>query len=556
MTTPAVARALGHRSPQRPPTPALVATQLGYAVRELWRTRIVLIFTAVLPLVWLAVIGLLAGNALLDDGSGIRVMQFATPAAAAMGILYASYPTLAISLSLARDQGILKRIRGTPLPAWTYLVGRIGGAVTFALGSLLALVLLGGGAYSVQVVWRTVPATVVTVALGIACFAALGLAVAALSPSASVAQAVSIATAVLLTFVSDLFTFGAESPAWLSRLGSVFPLKHLVRALQGQFDPFATGAGLDLTALAVMAAWLLGSLLVAARAFRWDPPAGGARRTAGAASRPDAGTPAVAATAPGRPSYVAMGMAQARFADRAAWRDPGWVFFAVAMPVGLYAFMSAMYGDSGFRPDGLPFAQWFAAGMIAYGAGVTAFINMPEAVATARDRGILKRLRGTPLPPGLYLAGRTATVVWIAGVTAVLVLATGLLFFDLEVSVAGLLPAAFVLALGTVTMGACGLALASVVPDSKAMTAVGLAILLPLSFFSDVFPVGDPPAWMGTVGSLFPLQHLSNALMETLDPSGPSLSWVHVAVMLAWLAGAALVAARRFRWDPGQGRTG
>lgn len=141
-------------------------------------------------------------------------------------------------------------------------------------------------------------------------------------------------------------------------------------------------------------------------------------------------------------------------------------------------------------------------------------------------------------------------MLWIALVTAALVLGAGLVFFDLQVSIRGLVPAALVLALGTTTLGACGLALASVVPDSKAMTAVGLAVLLPLAFFSDVFPVGGAPAWMDSVGSIFPLKHLANGLVETLDPAGPSLSWVHVAVLLVWLAGASLVAVRRFRWDP------
>jgi ABC-2 type transport system permease protein len=535
---------------QRPAPSRLVAAQLGYAVRELWRTRIVLIFTGVLPLVWLVVIGLLAGNDVLDDGSGVRVMQYATPTAAAMGILYASYPTLAISVSLAREQGILKRIRGTPLPAWTYLAGRIGGAVTFALGALLAMVLLGVGAYGVQIVWRTSAATVVTVAVGIACFAAIGLAVAAVAPSASVAQAVSIASAVLLTFVSDMFTFGAEMPAWVSRLGSLFPLKHLVRALQEQFDPSGQGAGWDLTALVVMAAWTLGAVAVAARAFRWDPVGSHGRTATAGPGRAKTARSAIRVVTPGRPSTRVLLLAQARWADRGAWRDPGWVFFAVAMPVGLYAFMTALYGDSGFQPDGYAFAHWFAAGMIAYGAGVTAFINMPEAVAEARDRGVLKRLRGTPLPPGLYLAGRTLTVLWIAFVTAALAIGTGLVFFDLQISISGLVPAALVLALGTTTLGACGLAVASVVHDSKAMTAVGLAVLLPLAFFSDVFPVGGAPAWMDVVGSVFPLKHLANGLVETLDPAGPSLSWVHVAVLLVWLAGASLVAVHRFRWDP------
>jgi hypothetical protein len=195
---------------------------------------------------------------------------------------------------------------------------------------------------------------------------------------------------------------------------------------------------------------------------------------------------------------------QTRWATRSAWRDPGWVFFAIVMPIGLYAFMTAMYGESGFRPAGMEFAFFFACAMSAYGAAVTAFINMPEAVATARDRGILKRLRGTPLKPAHYLAGRTASVSWIALLTAVLVLVVGWMFFEVTISTSGIPLALVVLVLGTLTLAACGYALAAVVPNSKAMTAVGLGILLPLSFLSDIFLIGNMPDWMGTIGALFP----------------------------------------------------
>lgn len=535
----------------RPGTARLLSAQLGYAVKELWRTRVVLIFTFVLPMVWLVIIGLLAGNEVVDESSGLRVMQFVTPAAIAMGVLYAAYPTVAIGLATAREQGILKRLRGTPLPLWVHLAGRIGGAVVFALGAVSAMLVLAVVGYDVQIVGRTLLATVVTLALGIACFAAIGLAVAALARSAALAQEVAIASAVALTFVSDMFTIGGDTPVWLSRVGSVFPLKHLVHALQDQFDPFSTGAGWDTTALAVLAAWLLGAVVVAVRAFRWDPAT--SRGAAVVALGPRRTGALTGSTSP-RPGSVRLLAAQTRWADRAAWRDPGWVFFAVAMPVGLYALMCTLYGDSGFRPSGQPFTSFFAAGMAAYGAAVTAFINMPEAVATARDQGVLKRLRGTPLPPALYLAGRALSVLWISLLTAAAVLACGVAFFDVDLLWSGLPLALLVLTLGTASLAACGLALASVVRSAKAVSAVGLALLLPLSFVSDVFLIGgDLPDWMSAIGSLFPLKHFVWALVAALDAGGPTIAWGHLGALLAWLVAAGAVAARRFRWEAAAG---
>ncbi|MFZ2174277.1 MAG: ABC transporter permease, partial [Rhodococcus sp. (in: high G+C Gram-positive bacteria)] len=163
--------------------------------------------------------------------------------------------------------------------------------------------------------------------------------------------------------------------------------------------------------------------------------------------------------------------------------------------------------------------------------------------------GVLQRLRGTPLGPGMYLVGRTASALWIALLTGALVLSVGLIFFDLEVAGFGVPLAVAVMLLGTGTSAACGFALAAVLPSSKAISAAGLAILLPLSFFSDVFVVGDIPAWMDTVGSVFPLKHFANSLASALDPAGPSVNGVALAVQAAWLAGAGVFAVRSFRWD-------
>ena len=535
----------------RPGSARLLAGQLGYAGRELWRARIVTVFTFLLPLTWLVIIGAVAGNERLDDG--VRVMQFAAPSAVAMGVLYAAFPTVAITMAIARERGILKRIRGTPLPPWTYVAGRIGGAVGFAVVAVATMLAIGVAGYDVRILARSALATFVTLVVATACFAALGL-VAAVSPSAGVAQAVSIAAAVALSFVSELFTIGAEVPAWLGRVGDVFPLKPFVTALRDQFNPFLTGSGWDLSALAVMAAWGIAGGLVAARAFSWDPAAGGRRAGAGARTpRRRAGAlpgARLVAEAAGRPSAIASLLAQIRWANRAAWRDPGWVFFAVAMPVGLYALVMAMLAPEGFRVSGIPIGVFYAASMTAYGAGVTAFVNMPQAVVAARDRGVLKRLRGTPLSPATYLAGRTVSVLWLALLTGLLVLAVGIAFHDVAVPVSRVPVVVGVLVLGTLTLAACGFAVASMVPSSKAMGAVGLAVLLPLSFFSDVFVIGDLPAWMTAVGNVFPLRHFVHALAGALDPAGVSVAWADVVVMLVWLASATALAVRRFRWEP------
>lgn len=523
----------------RPRFLPLVVDQLGYALRELWRTRVVFVFTVLFPLTWLVVIGFLAGDAVVDDASGVRTMQFVTPTAITLGVLYAALPTVAISLSIARTQGILRRLRGTPLPTGAYLAGRIAATVAVALFSTLVMLVVGVAVYHVQIVWRTLPAMLVTLVVGVGCFAALGLAVAAVARSVAAASAASIGASVLLGFVSGVFILG-PLPAWADTIASALPLTPLNDALRDQFTPFRPGAGWHLGSLAVLVAWGLVGVVVAAVAFRREP-GGRARptdtRAAGAAGRPAR----VAVARPGRPSWPALTLAQLWWALRTTLREPGSVFFAVVMPPAVVVFVLLLVPAS--SDPGFPLLV--AAGMTTWGAAVAGFITVPAAWVLARERGVLTRLRGTPLPESAHLTGRAGSALAIAPATAVLVFGIGVPALDVVVRPTGIPAAVAILLLGTAALAACGLALGSVVPSSRAVTAIGLGVLVPLSFFSDVFPTGGTPAWMSTVGAVFPLRHLANGLADALSPAGTGVAWLDVAVLVGWLAAGVAVAAYR-----------
>jgi len=116
---------------------------------------------------------------------------------------------------------------------------------------------------------------------------------------------------------------------------------------------------------------------------------------------------------------------------------------------------------------------------------------------------------------------------------------------------AGALPTAIaVLLFGTLCMTACGLALVALVPTARAASVLTMAILLPLSFVSDIFVVGNIPGPVQVFASVFPLKHVVAALAATMDPAGGSLAWTDLAVVAVWLAAASVVALRRFRWEP------
>lgn len=529
----------------------LLRDQLAYSLVDLWRSRIAFLFTFLLPLTFLLVIGALVGDA-VAPGSDVGIMQFVVPGAAVMGALYGSFPTIAASLADARERGVVKRVRGTPLPMWVYLGGRLGAAVLMALGSLMLMLVVGVVAYGVQIQWTTMPATAVTVVLAVTSFAATGVAVAGVARSAALAMSGSIAAAVVLSYLAGLMGNG-EMPEWANRISAVFPVKPFDDALERQFDPAAAGSGWDLGALAVILAWLAAGTAVAVRTFRAEPaqsPGALRRRAPDAPAVPaTAGAGELTAVAVGRPGPLQLLAGQVQWATKAALRDLGWVFFAIAMPLALYVLTTAMM-PTPVEDVTPPLALQLATGMIVWGAVVTGLVNLPEAVARARDAGVLKRLRGTPLPVTAFFAGRALSALAVVVATAALILAIGMLWFGLAIAWQGLPLALALLVLGTATVTACGMLLAAVLPNGKAVVAVGLALAIPVAFFSDIFAIAFVPDWMSTIGSVLPVKPMTNAMASALDPGGTTIDGTAMAVMTAWLVGASLLAVRTFRWSP------
>ena len=251
---------------------ALALRQVRYESRSFWRNPAAAFFTFVLPLMFLVIFNAIFGNEEIELAGGTaQTSTFYVPAIAALSVISACYTNIAIGVAFSRDQGLLKRVRGTPLPAWAYMFGRVVQATFIAI--LLVVIVTAAGAvfYDVDVSSNTLPAFVVTVALGAAVFCALGLAVTAAIPNADAAPAVANATILPLLFVSDVFLPLEDAPGWFKAIGIVFPVRHFSEAMQTAFNPFETGAGFELGHLGVMALWGAFGLLAAIRFFSWEP---------------------------------------------------------------------------------------------------------------------------------------------------------------------------------------------------------------------------------------------------------------------------------------------
>ncbi len=231
--------------------------QFTYENKAFWRNPAAAFFTFVFPLMFLVIF-----NGLFEE------TQFYVPAIAAFAVITACFTNIAMGVTIARDQGVLKRVRGTPLPAASYLIGRVLHAVFIAL-ILVAIVTVAGVLFYEVDPPSNVGRFVGTLAVGAASFCALGLAFTALVPNEEAAPALVNAAVLPLSFVSDIFIPSDHAPAWMQTIADIFPIKHFAQAMLSSFDPtFREWSGTDLIVLGV---WGVAGLLLAIRFFSWEP---------------------------------------------------------------------------------------------------------------------------------------------------------------------------------------------------------------------------------------------------------------------------------------------
>jgi len=227
------------------------------------------VFTVLFPLIMLVLFSALYGNSDVDAyGHKVRYAQFYAPSIAIFSLVTACYTTLVVALANARDQGLLKRVRGTPLPMGLYLAAWVAGAAGTGLFAVLLLFAVAVPAFGVDVDPAMLPAALLTLLLGAACLSALGVAVAAVVKDADQALPVAQITFLPVSLISGIWFPLDGAPDWLVTVAHVFPVAHIVEAFGGCFTP---GRTFDLADLAVVALWTAAAVLVAVRRFRWEP---------------------------------------------------------------------------------------------------------------------------------------------------------------------------------------------------------------------------------------------------------------------------------------------
>jgi ABC-2 type transport system permease protein len=193
------------------------------------------------------------------------------PAIITLAVISATTVKLATNLPAEREAGRLKRVRGTPLPPAAFVAGRVGNSLVISVIMVALVSLIGALVYGVQIPTETMPAMLVTLAVGAFSFSCLGFALAAVIPTEEAAPAVTNATVLPLYFLSGVFIPENEIPDGVLNFADPFPIRHFFEAMFTAWDPNTTGSGFELGHLAVVAAWGVFGLLVAIRFFRWEP---------------------------------------------------------------------------------------------------------------------------------------------------------------------------------------------------------------------------------------------------------------------------------------------
>src|SRR3954454_3861528 len=187
---------------------SLGARWLRARMRMTLRNQRAVVFTLIFPLVLITLFSGLNGNdkvpAMGGDGD-IRFAQFYTPSIAIFSLVAAGYTARVLGISRARDEGLFKRVRGTPLPMGLYLASWLISAAAVGIGAIVILFVVSVPAFSVNIYASTLPAAFASLVLGAACLSALGLVVASLVKSADKAMPVAQLTFLPLSFISGIW---------------------------------------------------------------------------------------------------------------------------------------------------------------------------------------------------------------------------------------------------------------------------------------------------------------------------------------------------------------
>jgi len=251
----------------------LTGVQLRYVNKAFWRNPASAFFTFAFPLIFLVIFTALLGHFTLHIGSRtVNTSTYYVASMACFSVITACFNNIATAVSFQREDGILKRAHGTPLPGASFLGARIVHAVLVAVVLVAITAAFGRIVYTADVpTGLSLLRFIVALLVGAAAFCALGLAATSLIPNSDAAAPIVNAIILPLEFLSGIFiAFDNTTPAWILWVARVFPIRHFVLSMQAAF----LGVPFNWTDVLIVAAWGVAGLLLAIRFFTWEPRQG------------------------------------------------------------------------------------------------------------------------------------------------------------------------------------------------------------------------------------------------------------------------------------------
>ena len=244
-------------------------------LKQFFRQKESVVFTIAFPIVFMAIFGAIFHSNIVP---GVTFSQYFVAGMIATGVVNSGFQQLAIMIPMERDNGTLKRLRGTPMPALSYFIGKL--IVVFVAVFVQVGLLMGLGTILfhlhmpassekwLRFIWLLV--------LGSICTTVLGIAFAAVPKSGRGASAVVSPIVIILQFFSGVFVVFTQLPKWMQTFAALFPLKWLTQGMRSVFlpDSFVVKEASHSweigRTLLVLTVWAIAGTVLAIKTFRWS----------------------------------------------------------------------------------------------------------------------------------------------------------------------------------------------------------------------------------------------------------------------------------------------
>jgi len=259
------------------------------------------------------------------------------------------------------------------------------------------------------------------------------------------------------------------------------------------------------------------------------------------------------------PSPLRIGLSRVIPELKMFYRRPEQMVLTFSLPAVICILLGSIFSTK-LPQVGTSTGAVIAASMLAYGILSTSFINLGISIASDRETGALRRLRGTPTTALSYFIGKIALVAIASLAEAVVLLSVGLLFFGLHLptTVFGWFTLAWVFLLGIVSCSLLGIFISNLASNAVAAAVVTNGPAVSLQFVSGTYvPLNVLPPWMLTLGSIFPVKWMAQgfrsvllpAKMAAFEPAGNWEHWHIFCVLTAWTACGLAACLAVFRWS-------